>query len=256
MAERSEYKRTTWKPCSLSSRSNQEQDVRIALLVLNYTDLVWKKLEKLWNMAEVKACVDGGANQLYECAQKEAYKFIPDIIAGDMDSLKDKVKDFYIERGSVMVNTPDQNETDFTKCIRIIIENIKDQNLKVDCIVVVSAFGGRLDHTFANINTLYLASELTHLPVYLMGEENIAFLLQSGEHVIEVNDVNHHSWCGLLPVGRPCRSVTTCGLKWNLNKSEMEFGGLISTSNTLDPASNGIVTIETDDSLLWCMMFA
>lgn len=43
--------------------------------------------------------------------------------------------------------------------------------------MVFGAFGGRIDQTIANINTLFLALKVTDLPVYLVGDGSLACLL-------------------------------------------------------------------------------
>lgn len=48
----------------------------------------------------------------------------------------------------------------------------------MDCIVVLGAFGDRLDQTLANINTLYEANLITKLPVYLLADRSLGCLLR------------------------------------------------------------------------------
>ena len=41
----------------------------------------------------------------------------------------------------------------------------------------MNAFGGRLDHTMANIETMFHITKLTNKPLYLMSEDSVACLL-------------------------------------------------------------------------------
>lgn len=58
-------------------------------------------------------------------------------------------------------------------------------------------------------------------------------------------------WCSLVPLNGPA-IVTTSGLRWNLDKSTLNFEGLISTSNEFDGNSYNVV-IESNKSILWSM---
>ena len=46
-----------------------------------------------------------------------------------------------------------------------------------DKIVILNAFGQRLDQTMANIESLFHIAKVTNKPVYLMSEDSIACLL-------------------------------------------------------------------------------
>ncbi|KAF6769282.1 hypothetical protein AHF37_12231 [Paragonimus kellicotti] len=55
-------------------------------------------------------------------------KLLPQFVTGDFDSIKDDALEYYRSKNSVQViETPDQNETDFTKCIRILNEFIQNK---------------------------------------------------------------------------------------------------------------------------------
>ena len=120
-------------------------------------------------------------------------------------------------------------------------------------IFVLGAFGGRLDHELANLssalrwsnNNTASSSSLT-----LLSEHSLAYVLCPGTHHIYPDFALEGSTCGLIPLGMPCESITTTGLKWDLNDARLELGGFISSSNTIE---NGIekITVTTSHSILW-----
>ncbi|XP_071789035.1 thiamine pyrophosphokinase 1-like [Asterias amurensis] len=243
-------------PClrrPLSCLEEGNKDSNVALMILNQPlDALRQQLTVLWNRSVLKAVVDGGANRLYECVIGNHQNYVPDLISGDFDSIRPEILLYYQSKGAKIVKTPDQNYTDFTKCLRLVVDTIECSKQEVDCIVVLGAFGDRLDQTLANINTLYEANLITKVPVYLLADGSLGCLLRPGKHVIEVNTGLESDWCGLVPIGHKCRQVTTTGLKWNLDHQPMQFGSLISTSNTYSEGAE-VVTVQTDQPLLWTM---
>lgn len=223
---------------------------RYGLIILNQPlEPQMKLLKAVWAKATIKVTVDGGTNELYYCTGCERDDYIPDIITGDFDSIHSRALHYYKEKKVEVVETPDQDYTDFTKCVKVLAE--RGVTEKIDCLLVLGAFGGRLDQIFANIETLFQSKTiLPGVPVYLYSPESMACLLSEGRHVIHTLSPYRDKWCGLIPVGSSCDCVTTTGLKWNLDKQQLKFGELISTSNTWEDET-GLVTIETDQPLLW-----
>ncbi|XP_037241047.1 thiamin pyrophosphokinase 1 isoform X5 [Falco biarmicus] len=156
----------------------------------------------LWSRAALRACADGGANRLYHITEGSQDSFLPDYISGDFDSIQPEVKEYYKVKGCELIETMDQDLTDFTKCLQILQKKIEKKGLQ-------------------------------------------------GKHKLRVDTGLEGAWCGLIPIGNSCESVTTTGLRWNLTNQVLKFGTLVSTSNTYD--DSGIVTIETDKPLLWTM---
>lgn len=229
-----------------------ESEEKLALVLLNQRLPTDRKLFKvLWSKALLKVAVDGGTNHLYNTHIHNREEYLPDLITGDFDSIQPYVKSYYEEQNVEIVETPDQNSTDFTKALKAVSDKIKEKEIR--SVIVLGSFGGRLDHMFANINSLYEASEITEAQIILISVDTVAFLLQPGQHTISVDPRTCAEWCGLIPVGEPCNSVTTKGLKWNLDKQRLKFGDLISTSNTFESESTDVVAVETDASLLWTM---
>ncbi|GFN89723.1 thiamin pyrophosphokinase 1-like protein [Plakobranchus ocellatus] len=224
-----------------------ETSSAIALIILNRR-LDLSLITKLWGKSVLTAAADGASNELEKCFADQKDKFVPDLITGDFDSALPETIAYYQNKKVEIIATPDQDETDFTKCLRIVCQRLKSN--QVSHIVALGGFGGRIDHSLANISTLYTAKTLSDVPLMLLSRSSVACLLDKGEHTLLCDTGLEGDWCGLIPVGQPADHVTTTGLKYNLTDQRMCFGELISTSNSLADTK---VTVSTDQPLLWTM---
>uniref|UniRef100_A0A0D6R2Q7 Thiamine pyrophosphokinase n=1 Tax=Araucaria cunninghamii TaxID=56994 RepID=A0A0D6R2Q7_ARACU len=225
-----------------------------ALVVLNYE--LPSFTPALWNRAQLRLCADGGANRLFDQMAKffpdEApalvrQRFKPDVIKGDLDSIRPEVREFYDNMGSTILDeSNDQDTTDLHKCVAFIKDCTPDLEKANLTVLVVGALGGRFDHELGNINVLYAFSAMR---IVLLSNDSLLFLLPRTHcHEILVNPSVEGPHCGLIPLGRPSQSTTTSGLQWDLNMTPMGFGSLISTSNILKGEK---VTVCSDVDLLW-----
>ncbi|XP_076258642.1 thiamine pyrophosphokinase 1 isoform X2 [Rhynchophorus ferrugineus] len=206
---------------------------------------------------EKRITVDGGTKRWLKWINAHNFEdrdiAAPDLITGDMDSLPDNVLVYFQEKGSKVIKTPDQNETDYTKSLRELKKHCDMHSIKINTIFVLADTSGRFDQILANINTLFKApSFLGEKKIYHIASNSITWLLKPGSHkiIIPENLRRDQEWCALIPIGSSCKATTT-GLKWNLNNTKLSFGELVSSSNTYN--GQPFVTISNDSYLVWSM---
>ncbi|MCR5236653.1 MAG: thiamine diphosphokinase [Lachnospiraceae bacterium] len=143
--------------------------------------------------------------------------YTPDLIVGDFDSSEMPPEDMSICHLPV-----EKDDTDTMYAARIA--------LKEGCrsAVICCAFGGRLDHTLANIQTgAYLASE--GVETMLVGTGSRAVLLAGGETVIPRKD----GWSlSVLSLSDVSSGVTIKGTKYECEDIEMTGKYPLGVSNT------------------------
>ncbi|XP_032687630.1 thiamin pyrophosphokinase 1 isoform X2 [Odontomachus brunneus] len=249
---------TVWNPSDIFHPVH----CQYAVLVLN-RPILWKPQQMLsiWEKARITVTVDGGTTRWLKYLEDiginilngQYKKYVPDLITGDMDSTSESVFRKLESMGSIVVETPDQNHTDFTKALVQVKEYARLKNINLEKIYVFVETTGRFDHIIGNANTLYKSKMLVgNIKVIQVASNSFTWILRCGMHKINIPErlVQCKSWCSLMPLGFPVKCISTTGLKWNLNKASLTFGGLVSTSNTYD---NCVVTVNTDTPVTWSM---
>jgi len=211
-------------------------------LVLISTPLSESRLRSLWSRASLRLLADGAGNRLARyCTDLQ-----PDIFLGDFDSAEDWVIEEYRGRGvDVRDLAWDQDSTDLDKSLKAA------RAAGATRLLVAGQFAGvegRVDHFFGIANSLHRHQDL---PIVVVGNDSYMCLLAAGRHLLKVPRPDLRPHCGLVPLGQPCPSVTTKGLKYDMDQRQMEFGGLISVCNRVEPDQGGIVEVETATPLLW-----
>jgi len=164
-------------------------------------------------LAPHPVAADGGAGRLM------ALGLVPEAVIGDMDSLGGAVPD-----GVHMMPVTEQDTTDFGKCLA-----------RVDApfCIGVGFLGGRVDHTLAALSVLL---EYPAKRVVLLGEEDVAFATPMDWRIT----LEPGARVSFFPL-RPCRGVSSAGLRWPIDGLEMVAGGRIGTSNEAVSAEVAVV---------------
>lgn len=257
------------------------------LLILNQAISLEKALfVKLWNISSICICADGGANRLFdlfEATDRENY--LPNYIVGDLDSIRNDVKEYYRSCGVIIILQRTQYSTDFKKCIETIllhfncvdfVDMIKssefDDNNGINKFIelkrcpqwndstihvkVLNAIGGRFDHSVNAISELYhLEVTSPCLKIVYFTSTNLLFLAPAGGNFINfTSDLNKDvlGTCGLLPLSGKSNIRVTKGLKWDIQQFESSIvSGKISSSNWF-VGENGCF-IDADSSIVICI---
>lgn len=232
-----------WRPTFLQDEGAETASTR-GLILLNQP-FSRALLTRLWASASWRACADGGANRLHDLARTipdGLETFRPDVVRGDLDSLRPDVRAVLAARGVPIEHDGDEDATDLMKCLAAVPPHVTE-------VVLLGGLSGRLDQT---VHVLALLHRLRRGPrrLFAITDDSLGWVLDAGAHEIDL------PWpggplgltCGILPVGVTETILSTEGLKWNLTDRPSGFGGLVSTSNHL---ASGTVRIRTSEPVWW-----
>lgn len=164
--------------------------------------------------------VDGGLNY---CPVLELE---PDLILGDFDSVGEEQKEALLELqrqipDRVISLKPEKDDTDMLAALKLGLEyGYTNFN-------IYAATGGRLEHTFANIQCLlYLKN---HDAVgYIMDGNGMIFVMQNEE--VRFKDTLE-GYLSIFALGKSAKGVTIKGMKYELNQDTLTNDFPIGISN-------------------------
>eukprot|EP00485_Elphidium_margaritaceum_P011762 CAMPEP_0202693026 /NCGR_PEP_ID=MMETSP1385-20130828/7252_1 /ASSEMBLY_ACC=CAM_ASM_000861 /TAXON_ID=933848 /ORGANISM="Elphidium margaritaceum" /LENGTH=244 /DNA_ID=CAMNT_0049348653 /DNA_START=64 /DNA_END=795 /DNA_ORIENTATION=+ len=185
-------------------------------------------IKKICNHANKIICADGGANSLFR-AGITGMNIVPDAIVGDLDSVEQNILDYFVNAGSKKVQIINQDDNDFHKSLKYLLDLESDAKY----ILCWGAFGERFDHEMQGFNVLckFVLEHQNNLQkkIMMMTGTNFAVVLTPGRHLIKFAKL-HGPVCSVIPLYHKA-TVSTKGLKYDMNNHELEFGGLVSSSN-------------------------
>jgi len=177
---------------------------------------------------------DGGLRHL------QALGLAPHLLIGDMDSVAPAEREVLEQQGAqILVFPADKNQTD----LELALLHAQAQGARE--LLVVGAFGGRLDQTLANIAMLTMP-ELRACLVCLTDGRTDAVLVRS-THNLRGRSGDQVS---LLPFGQEAQGVRTAGLRFPLRGETLQPYRARGISNEMI-ATEAEVTL--DSGLLLCI---
>lgn len=179
------------------------------------------------NLSEynIVCAIDGAYNHF------EKNNIFPDLVTGDFDSINT------IPNTVEVVNTPDQNYTDFDKALLI----LKDRGyFHID---VYGGSGKEHDHFLGNISTAIQWKNT--LKITFFDDFGTYFFIEKS---FEINNIKNRT-ISLIPLPT-ATNISTKGLKYALKNEDLIFGERIGTRNK---ASENTVEIsfETGNLLIY-----
>lgn len=178
---------------------------------------------------------------------------LPDIVHGDLDSLRHDVCDYYRGQGVAVSRDSDQDSTDFGKCMQKISSRVSSSAVRD--VLVLGTLGGRVDQGLGLLHEM-IREETKHpnLRLWLFSESSLSLILRPRETVLkglQKSSVFTEN-VGLVPVYGPA-TISTQGLEWDVKQWPTHMGGQVSTSNHVTADS---VSIETDAPILFTIEIA
>ena len=168
--------------------------------------------------------VDGGGNTLLDGG------YLPELILGDMDSFDPKAG--VIPKALPIHQIPDQESTDFEKCLRAVHAPIY---------IGLGFIGERLDHSLAALSVLARYREKKCI---LIGEDDVVFLVPPHFQL----DTEVGTRVSLFPLGDT--RLASNGLVWPTHELNFSPLGQIGTSNK----STGPIELRPESSKMLCFL--
>lgn len=160
---------------------------------------------------------DGASNALYRMRK------VPDVIIGDMDSIEEDAKRFFVKQGVEFKKFP--SKKDFTDT-ELSIDYAKD--IGAVEIVLYAGVGSRIDHSLGNMNLLYYMLK-KGIQGRLVNEKNEVYITDSKL----VLSGSKGDLVSVIPVNGDAVGVTLTGLEYPLTDYTIEFGKTIGLSNVM-----------------------
>lgn len=165
----------------------------------------------------VEICLDAG--------------FKPQLLCGDADSAgTDYLKQARAEKIKTLLFNPDKDDTDW----QLLLKNLP----QAACLLATGIWGGRFDHLYSNVFSLYNYKKNTGAAVIMADDAELMVLLTDGES-LEFTPAADFTALSLLPLQNSSISLT--GTKWPLKEAELLVNYPYAVSNEITDSTVSVV---------------
>ncbi len=174
--------------------------------------------KKLVKADDFLICVNGG------CGYALAMELKPNLVIGDMDSLKPEDKKELEKLDLHTIKHPSiKDKSDLELAIDKAVE------MKPQEIVIIGALGGeRFDHAFVNVLLLEIPLKFS-IPARIVDRNQEVFLIKD-RAIVEGGSGNYFS---LFALTEEAKGIETKGLKYPLRHGSLDFASTLGLSNEL-----------------------
>lgn len=158
----------------------------------------------------------------------------PDIIIGDMDSVRQED----VPAGAILYPSR-KDDTDMMLAVK------KGLALGADEFFLFGGLGGRLDHTYANFQTLAYLSE-HNVRGWLLDENHRVCMLENGEFALSPE----YRYLSIFAYGGICTGVTITGAEYPLDDAVLEPSFPLGVSNCHAPGNQMRVSVKEGTLLI------
>lgn len=172
--------------------------------------------------------VDRGVEFLYR------HEILPNYIVGDFDSLPGEIVDYYKNRQDVPIReyNPIKDATDTEIAVRL--------STTIGCsrMVILGATGGRLDHLWANVQTLMIPFKAA-VPAEILDPQNRIRLIGGETHLRR--EEMYGSYFSVFPLGEIIYGFNITGAKYPLSDHTLTPHDSLCVSNEIAEGADEVV---------------
>jgi thiamine pyrophosphokinase len=175
------------------------------------------------------------------------HKILPSYIVGDFDSVNAEVADYYRNETAVPIRefNPIKDASDTEIAIRMAI------TLGATELIILGATGGRIDHLWANVQTLMIPLKAGVEAIILDSQNRIRLI--DGETHLKKEEA-YGKYFSVFPLGHEVHEFSISGAKYPLHKHTLTPYDSLCVSNqisddevTIDFTTGTVILMETKD---------